>query len=118
MSDRTPEASTAADHRTPRVRWPATTRGGLAASAPTAQERPRRDVVLRAGAFFFAGAFFLAVGFFLACVGFRLTLVLRLTTVRLAFFLTLLPRTWTVGAAAASAAGAGGTEIGEPEPPG
>src|ERR671931_589698 len=112
-SDRRPEASTAADHRTPRVRWPATTRSGVAAVPATAQDRPRRvDVLRRRGALFLAAFFlaagffatvFLAAGFFFACV---LALVLCLTlTLRfgLAFLLTLLPRTLTFGAAAAAA---------------
>src|SRR3954453_139331 len=118
MSDRTPEASTAADHRTPRVRWPATTRTGFAASAPTAQDRPRRTVVFRRAGFFAVG-FFFATGFlatgFLPCV-----LTLRLTlTLRLAFFLTLLPGPEPSGAGAGPGAAAGpsaGTEIDEPPP--
>src|SRR3954453_17217217 len=90
MSDRTPEASTAADHRTPRVRWPATTRTGFAASAPTAQDRPRRTVVFRRAGFFAVG-FFFATGFlatgFLPCV---FALTLRLTfTLHFAFALVL-----------------------------
>src|SRR3954470_18233142 len=117
MSDRTPEASTAADHRTPRVRWPATTGTGFAASAPTAQDRPRRTAVFRRAGFFAVG-FFFATGFlatgFLPCV---LALTLRLTlTLRLAFFLTLLPRTETFGAGA-GAGTAAGTETDE-SPPG
>src|SRR3954452_4034390 len=114
MSDRTPEASTAADHRTPRVRWPATTRTGFAASAPTAQDRPRRTVVFRRAGVFAVG-FFFATGFlasgFLPCV---LAFTLRVTLpLRLAFFLTLLPRTEPSGAGAGASAAAGtsaGTE--------
>src|SRR3954467_4009081 len=64
-SDSAPERSTAADHRAPRVRWPATTRSGLRASSDTAQDRPRLDTVrLRVVRFFFtAGLCFLAVTF-------------------------------------------------------
>src|SRR3954470_7566878 len=95
ISDSTPEASTAADHRDPRVRWPAATRSGLTARPDTAQDRPRRLVVFRRAGLRFAAGFFLATGF-LAC---GLALVLCLTlTLRLAFFLTLLPRTFTRGA--------------------
>src|SRR3954452_19521688 len=113
MSDRTPEASTAADHRTPRVRWPATTRTGFAASAPTAQDRPRRTAVFRRAGFFAVG-FFFATGFlatgFLPC-GLALTL-------RWPCFLPLRRRTETSAAAAGPAAAgtAAGPETDEPPP--
>src|SRR3954453_15296813 len=100
-SDSAAESSTAADHRAPRVRWPATTRSGLRASSDTAQDRPGRDrVAFGGGGFFFPrGLRFFAVTFGLCLVvGFlclTFTLTLRLTF--LAFFLTLLSRTLTFG---------------------
>src|SRR3954452_20259474 len=64
-SDSAAESSTAADHRAPRGRSPATRRNGLRASADTAQARPRLDTVrLRVVRLFFtAGLRFLAVTF-------------------------------------------------------
>src|SRR3954447_26344089 len=118
-SDSAADSSTAADHRAPRVRWPATTRSGLIASSDTAQDRPRLDTVrFRVVRFFFtAGLRFLAVTFGLCLVvGFlclTFTLTLRLTF--LAFFLTLLPRTLTFGWGAAGTFA--GTEMVGPEPP-
>src|SRR4051795_7659077 len=62
-SDSAPKRSTAADHRAPRVRWPATTRSGLRASSDTAQDRPRLDTGrLRGGRLFFTARFCFFVG--------------------------------------------------------
>src|SRR3954471_23420051 len=119
-SESRPESSTAVDHRTPRVRWPATMRSGVAAMSDTAQDRPRRlDRFLWLGDFFAPG-FACVLCFGLACVlcfglAWVLCLALCLTfTLRLALCLTLLPRTLTLGAGV----GAAGTELELPEPPG
>src|SRR3954469_15919264 len=114
-SDSAAESSTAADHRAPRVRWPATTRSGLRDSSDNAQDRPRLDTVrFRVVRFFFtAGLRFLAVTFGLCLVvGF---LCLTFTLTFLAFFLTLLPGALAFRRGAAGAFA--GTEMVEPEPP-
>src|SRR4051794_11707491 len=129
-SESRPASSTAVDHRTPRVRWPATTRSGVAAMSDTAQDRPRRlDRFLRLGDFFAPGfacalcfglAWVLCFGFAcVVCLALCLTFTLRLALCltfpwRLALGLTCLRgrRPWGAGG------GAAGTEIEVREPPG